>query len=51
MVWSVYYEADRETLFGDTVYTIDTIQGLGARVIWITPRMREEWKREGIGTK
>jgi len=51
MVWSVYYEADQETLFGDTVYAIDTIQGLGARVIWITPRIREEWKREGIGTK
>jgi hypothetical protein len=31
----------------DTVYAIDTIQGLGAKVLWITPRMRAEWKKQG----
>ena len=43
VVWAVYLEADPDTPFADTVYRIDTIQGLGAQVIWITPKMREEW--------
>jgi len=25
-----------------TAYTIDTIQNSGAKVIWITPKMREQ---------
>ena len=50
MVWSVYFEADPSTQFGDAVFAFDTIRGSGARVIWITPRMREEWKREGVET-
>ena len=40
--WSVYFEADPDTLYMDDVYAIDTIQGCGAKVIWITPKMREE---------
>ncbi len=43
--WTVYVEADPDTQFMDTVYAIDTIQGLGAKVFWITPQMRQEWKR------
>ena len=26
----------------DTAYAIDTIQGCGAKVTWITPKMREQ---------
>ena len=43
IVWTVYVEADRDSVFEDTVHVMDTIQGLGAKVFWITPRMREEW--------
>jgi biopolymer transport protein ExbD len=40
--WTVYVEADDNSEFGDTVYAVDTIQGLGANVIWITPKVRQE---------
>jgi biopolymer transport protein ExbD len=43
IVGTVYVEADRDSAFEDTVHVMDTIQGLGAKVFWITPRMREEW--------
>jgi biopolymer transport protein ExbD len=46
MVWTVYFEADYDCLFTDATHAIDTIQGLGAKVIWITPKMREEWKQK-----
>jgi len=45
-VWTVYLEADDDTMFMDTVYAIDAIQGLGAKVVWITPKTREEWKKQ-----
>ncbi|HWZ98776.1 MAG TPA: biopolymer transporter ExbD [Candidatus Dormibacteraeota bacterium] len=38
--WTVYVEADSDTQFNDTIYAIDTIQGLGGKVVWITPKMR-----------
>jgi biopolymer transport protein ExbD len=41
--WTVYFEADSDTTYMDAVYAIDTIQACGAKLIWITPRMREEW--------
>ena len=41
MVWSVYLEADSDSNFGDAVYAMDTIRGVGAKVVWITPKMRE----------
>jgi biopolymer transport protein ExbD len=40
MVWSVYLEADADCTFGDAVYAMDTIRGLGAKVVWITPKIR-----------
>jgi len=40
--WTVYFEADRDSIFMDTAFAIDTIQSLGAKVIWITPKMRAE---------
>jgi len=33
-------------LFMDATRAIDTIQGLGAKVIWITPKTRESWKQK-----
>jgi hypothetical protein len=49
--WSVYFEADPDTLYMDDIYVIDTIQACGAKVIWITPKMREEWQRKLKGKK
>jgi biopolymer transport protein ExbD len=46
MVWTVYFEADRDCAFMDATYAFDTIQGLGAKVVWITPGMRERWKQQ-----
>jgi len=44
--WTVYFEADFDTLYMDDIYAIDTIQGCGAKLIWITPKMREEWRHK-----
>jgi biopolymer transport protein ExbD len=41
IVWSVYLEAHPDCTFSDAVYAMDTIQGLGAKVVWITPKIRE----------
>lgn len=49
-VWVVYLEADENCLYMDAVYAMDTIQGLGARLIWITPKTREEWKKRAAFT-
>jgi biopolymer transport protein ExbD len=40
--WTVYFEADRDALNMDAVYAMDTIQGLGAKLVWITPKVRKE---------
>jgi len=48
--WTVYFEADPDTLYMDDIYAIETIQACGVKVFWITPKMREEWQhkpREG----
>jgi hypothetical protein len=42
--WSVYFEADADTRYMDAVYAIDVIQGCGAKLIWVTPKMREHWR-------
>ena len=46
-VWVVYFEADGDCLYMNAVYAMDTIQGLGAKTIWITPQdtKRMEEKR------
>ncbi len=46
MVWTVYFEAHQNSIFAETTFTIDTIQGLGAKVAWITPRIRQELDRK-----
>jgi biopolymer transport protein ExbD len=42
LVWTVYFEGDHDALNMNAIYAMDTIQGLGARLIWITPKIREE---------
>jgi len=44
--WAVYFEGDDDTLYMDDVYAMDTIQGCGAKLIWITPKLREEWRQK-----
>jgi biopolymer transport protein ExbD len=48
MVWTVYLEADLNCSFEEVVHAMDTIQGLGAKLVWITPKTREEWKQKSI---
>jgi biopolymer transport protein ExbD len=44
--WAVYFEADFDTRYLDPFYAIDTIQGCGAKVIWITPGIRKAWQQK-----
>jgi biopolymer transport protein ExbD len=44
--WTVYFEADNDTLFMDDAYAIDTIQACGAKIVWVTPKMRQEWQHK-----
>jgi biopolymer transport protein ExbD len=46
MVWTVYFEADYDTLNADAIYAMDTIQGLGAKLVWITPKVRKELQQK-----
>jgi len=47
--WTVYFEADSDTLNMDAIYAIDTIQGLGAKLMWITPEARKELNQQRAG--
>jgi biopolymer transport protein ExbD len=48
--WTVYFEADYDAVNGEAIFAIDTIQGTGARLVWITPAVREELRwNEGHG--
>ena len=42
VIWVVYFEADRGCLFMDATYAMDVIEGSGAKLIWITPQVREQ---------
>lgn len=42
---TIYFEAADNSGYGQCIYAIDTIRGLGADLILITPGMRDEWKR------
>jgi biopolymer transport protein ExbD len=46
IVWTVYVEGDGDSVFEDTVFAMDAVQGLGGKVVWITPMMREEWNAQ-----
>jgi biopolymer transport protein ExbD len=42
-VWIVYVEADSDVQASIPFSIIDTVQGLGAQLFWITPAVRKEW--------
>ena len=42
--WTVYFEADADTTYMNAVYAIDVIQGCGAKLIWVTPKIRQQWR-------
>jgi biopolymer transport protein ExbD len=42
MDWTVYFEADETVRFSDAEYAMKTVQDLGAKLIWLTPKTREE---------
>jgi biopolymer transport protein ExbD len=44
--WTVYLEANADTSYMDAVYAIDVIQGCGAKLVWVTPKMREQWRHK-----
>jgi biopolymer transport protein ExbD len=44
--WSVYFEADPDTLYMDDIYAMNTIQACGAKLIWVSPKMRTEWQHK-----
>ena len=48
VIWTVYFEADENVEYARAVYAMDTIQGLGAQVFWLTPRVREELNSERL---
>jgi biopolymer transport protein ExbD len=49
-VWTVYFEADGNTLNGNAIYAMDTIRELGAKLVWITPKVRENLRQRQVGT-
>lgn len=48
MVGTVYFEADGDVLNMDAIYAMDTIQGLGAKLVWITPKVRQELEKGNL---
>jgi biopolymer transport protein ExbD len=44
--WTVYFEAEPDVPYMEAVYAMETIQVCGAKVIWITPKMREDWQHK-----
>jgi biopolymer transport protein ExbD len=44
--WTVYFEADHDTLYMNAIYAMDTIQGMGGKLVWITPKLREELQQK-----
>lgn len=49
--WTVYFEAEPDVPFGQAAYTIETIQACGAKLVWITPAMREDWEQKTKGSE
>jgi biopolymer transport protein ExbD len=48
MVWIVYFEADENARVSDAEYAMNTIQHLGAKLVWLTPKTRKELNQETI---
>jgi biopolymer transport protein ExbD len=43
--WTVYFEAEPDVPFMHAANAIDMIQSCGAKLVWITPKMREDWQK------
>jgi len=44
--WTVYFEAEPDVPYMEAVYAIETIQACGAKLIWITPKMRDDYQQK-----
>jgi biopolymer transport protein ExbD len=44
--WTVYFEAQPDVPFMEAAIAMDTIQACGAKLVWITPKMREDWQQK-----
>jgi biopolymer transport protein ExbD len=51
MVWTVYFEADPDAMYMDAIYAMDTIRGCGAKLVWITPKIRKEFQQRDQPTR
>jgi biopolymer transport protein ExbD len=47
--WTVYFEANPDVSYMDAVYVMDTVQKCGARLVWVTPKMRKAWQQNSEG--
>jgi biopolymer transport protein ExbD len=48
IVWTVYFEAQDGARFSHAAEAMDTIQSLGAKLVWVTPQTRKEFNREQV---
>jgi biopolymer transport protein ExbD len=48
--WTVYFEAESDVTYMEAIYAIETIQACEAKLIWITPKMREDWQQKSEPT-
>jgi biopolymer transport protein ExbD len=46
MSWTVYFEADETARLSDAEYAMNTIQHLGAKLVWLTPKTRAEMNQK-----
>ena len=44
--WTVYFEAEPDVPFMEAANALNTIQACGAKLVWITPKMREDWQQK-----
>lgn len=48
--WTAYFEAEPDVPYMEALYAIDTIQACGAKLVWITPKMRQDWQQKSGGS-
>ena len=49
--WIVYFEGDEDVGYGQVVYAVDTIRGLGAQAYFLSPRIRADFNQPQNLTK
>jgi biopolymer transport protein ExbD len=50
-LWIVYFEGDEDVAYGQVVYAVETIRGLGAQAYFLSPRIRAEFNESASSTK